>query len=410
MVKNWHSLRKRIHLVCFLIFLALPFLNVIRFDIPKERFYFAGFELWINEFAIIFFTLMFLMFLVVVSSVFYGRVYCGYLCPQMIFSEASVAVQTRLAKLTAQRKISKRTARVLFYAVIGAASVALAFVFVSYFVEPRDLLHRLFSLDIRTAGGISGAAVTVVTFLDFAFLRQKFCTTACPYGYLQGMLGDGNTLLVHYRDEEHACIECKKCVRVCPMGIDIRQSPFQIECVHCAECIDACDEILAKLKKPGLIHYAWGEKGPLAKAHRQPWDAKRVIVVVILACYAGGLFAALGMRRAVLVRVSPDRATMYRVGADGRVYNKFRYTLANRGGKPAAVTFSIAQLPGATLVLGTNPVTVKPGESQAGEFEISAPPGTRREIVSHFSIVTSTAPEQDTETIPMTFLAPGEKR
>ena len=159
MVKNWHSLRKRIHLVCFLIFLALPFLNVIRFDIPKERFYFAGFELWINEFAIIFFTLMFLMFLVVVSSVFYGRVYCGYLCPQMIFSEASVAVQTRLAKLTAQRKISKRTARVLFYAVIGAASVALAFVFVSYFVEPRDLLHRLFSLDIRTAGGISGAAV-----------------------------------------------------------------------------------------------------------------------------------------------------------------------------------------------------------------------------------------------------------
>ena len=72
---------------------------MIRFDIPKQRFYFAGHELWINEFAIIFFTLMFLMFLVVVSSVSYGRVYCGYLCPQMIFSEASVAVQTRLAKL-----------------------------------------------------------------------------------------------------------------------------------------------------------------------------------------------------------------------------------------------------------------------------------------------------------------------
>ena len=72
MVKNWHSLRKRIHLVCFLIFLALPFLNVIRFDIPRERFYFAGFELWINEFAIIFFTLMFLMFLVVVSWCFTG--------------------------------------------------------------------------------------------------------------------------------------------------------------------------------------------------------------------------------------------------------------------------------------------------------------------------------------------------
>ena len=113
-----------------------------------------------------------------------------------------------------------------------------------------------------------------MTFLDFTLVRQRFCTTVCPYGYLQGMLGDGNTLLVHYRDETHDCIECKKCVRVCPMGIDIRKSPFQIECIHCAECIDACDEILARLKKPGLIHYTWGEKGELlADTTPRPWYA-----------------------------------------------------------------------------------------------------------------------------------------
>jgi cytochrome c oxidase accessory protein FixG len=411
----WHHLRKRIHLICFLIFLALPFFNLIRFDIPRERFYFAGYELWINEFAIIFFAMMFLMFLVVASSVFYGRVYCGYLCPQMIFSEASVALEDGLRRMITKRltgwtpEARKRIARALFLAVLGIASVFLAFIFISYFVEPRDLLRRLLALDLRTAGGISGAAVTLVTFLDFALVRLRFCTTVCPYGYLQGLLGDGNTLLVHYRDDTHECIECKKCVRVCPMGIDIRTSPFQIECIHCAECIDACDEILARLKKPGLIHYAWGEKGPVASQSRQPWDAKRIIVLLLLAFYACGLFTALSMRHAVLVRVAPMRATLYRIGTDGRIYNRFRYTIANRSRKPSEVVISIHQLPGAVLSIESNPVRLTPGESKQGEFEISTPAARSRDLVSHFNIVASSVSDQVTDTIPMTFLAPAEK-
>ena len=405
---NWHHLRKRVHLACFVLFLVLPFLNVIRFDIPRQRFYCFGQELWINEFGIVFFSLMFLMFLVVASSVFYGRVYCGYLCPQMIFSEASVSVETWI-----RRKVTKRfgrrewLARALWLAVLGAASVVLAFVFISYFVEPRDLVRRLLAFDVKTAGGISGAAVTLLTFLDFTLVRQRFCTTVCPYGYLQGMLSDDHTLLVHYRDDGHDCIECKKCVRICPMGIDIRHSPFQIECIHCAECIDACVEVLAKLKKPGLIHYTWGEKGAVASQRRQPWDGKRVVVVLVLLCYASGLFTALAMRRAVLVRIAPERATLYRLEG-GRVYNRFRYTIANRGGKPAAVVFSIQQLNGATLAMEHNPVAVKPGESALGTFDISAPAGSRTDLVSHFTIVTSTVPDQVTDTIPMTFLAPVE--
>src|SRR3954468_22032742 len=95
---SWHQVRKTIHAGCFLAFLALPFLNVVRFDIPRQRFHFAGYELWINEFAIVFFSLMFLMFLVIAASIFYGRVYCGYLCPQMIFSEAADVLQKRLRR------------------------------------------------------------------------------------------------------------------------------------------------------------------------------------------------------------------------------------------------------------------------------------------------------------------------
>ena len=328
---TWHKLRKRIHLLCVLIFIALPFFNVMRFDIPRERFYFFGKELWINEFAIIFFALMFLMFVIVLSSIFYGRVYCGFLCPQMIFSEASTSLETLDRQTAAKsfRPCHPRVAKALFLTAAAVGSVFLAFIFIAYFVEPRDLLHRLASLDMHTAAGISGAAVTLITFLDFTLLKQKFCTTVCPYGYLQGMLGDDRTLLVHYVDPNQACIECKKCVRVCPMDIDIRKSPFQIECIHCADCIDACGEIMARLQKPNLIMYGWGVKGEPWR-----WTARRVVVLGILLAYAGGLTFALSTRRPVLIHISPVRETIYRTGADGRIYNRFRYQIANRGTEP----------------------------------------------------------------------------
>jgi len=397
---NWHQLRKRIHVLCFLIFAVLPFFNVVRFDIPRQRFYCFGYELWINEFAIIFFTLMFLMFIIVAASVVFGRVYCGYLCPQMIFSEASMALQKKLRRWFKPRE---RLAAAAFYAILAVASVFLAFIFISYFVEPRDLARRLLALDIRTAGGISGASVTLLTFLDFAFVRLRFCTTVCPYGYLQGMLGDSSTLLVQYSEAEGKCIQCMKCVRDCPMDIDIRNSPFQIECVHCGECIDSCNTILARLKRPGLIRYTWG-----LTASRFALDAKRVVLMLILVFYASGLLVALSARRPVLVRIEPERATLYRMGADGRVYNHFRYSISNRSHKPAAVVFSLGDLPGAKLAMSPNPAAAAPGAAVQGEFDISAPPGGHRDLVTHFNIVTNTIPDSVTDTFPMTFISPTE--
>lgn len=308
----------------------------MRFDIPRQRFYFFGYELMISEFAILFFSLMFLMFLIAAMAMLYGRGYCGYLCPQMIFSEASVALESKIQRWVTKHvgwsaKPRKWLGRGLFYAAALAASVILAFAFIFYFVAPRDLAHRLLALDVKTAGGFAGATVTLVTLLGFLFVRQRFCTTVCPYGYLQGMLSDGETLLVQYRDESRECIECKKCVRVCGMGIDIRTSPYQIECIHCGECIDACVDVLGRLGTQGLIHYVWGERGEALGKGDKPWhqrwdirDSKRVVVLLLVLCYAGGLYTALAMRRTVLVRIPPDRTTMYRLGSDGTVYNRFR--------------------------------------------------------------------------------------
>ena len=159
-----------------------------------------------------------------------------------------------LARRPARTCGSRATSKSLLYLISGLISIVLAFVFMAYFVEPRDLLHRLLSLDLKTTGGFAGAVTTLLILLDFLFLRLRFCTVVCPYGYLQGMLADGDTLMVHYRDENRDCIECKKCERICHMGIDIRTSPYQIECVGCGECIDVCNDVLSRLGKQGVIH------------------------------------------------------------------------------------------------------------------------------------------------------------
>jgi cytochrome c oxidase accessory protein FixG len=414
---HYHRLRKTVHIICVIIFFLLPLTNLMRIDIPRQRFFFFGYELLISEFSIIFFSMMFLMFVVAAMAVMWGRVYCGYLCPQMIFSEASIALEGRLQRTVnkyVKADATKRTllSRALFYLISGAAAVVLSFVFIAYFVEPRDLLHRLLSLDIKTAGGIAGAATTLLTLIDFLFVRLTFCTTVCPYGYLQGMLTDGHTLLVHYRDDSHECIECMKCMRVCHMGIDIRNSPYQIECVGCGECIEACNLVLAKLGKPGLIHYVWGEQGERLGTGDKAWfqkiglrDAKRVVLMLVLLFYAIGLFTALSMRHSVLVQIAPVRATLYRVDKDGTVYNTFRLKAANRSHQQQTVVLGIEGLTGIHFSSFENAVVVSPGQTLERDFEIAAAPGSGLIAgVNHFSLSSRVGNER--ESFDETFITP----
>jgi cytochrome c oxidase accessory protein FixG len=388
----------------------------MRFDIPHQRFYFFGYELWISEFAIIFFSLMFLMFLVAAASLLYGRVYCGYLCPQMIFSEASVDLENELKRIVnryfAKQSTEKRNLihKLTFYSLLTLASVFLAFVFVSYFVTPKDLFHSLASFDVKTITGLTGAITTAIIFLDFALVKQRFCTTVCPYGYLQGVLGDKNTLVVNYRDEKQECIECKKCVKVCPMGIDIRKSPYQFECIHCGECIDACTDVLGKLGHPTLISYTWGEKG-LEIDKKMPWhkklgflDAKRLVIVLVLLFYATGLFLALSMRKPVLVKLTPNRTTLYKIEENGMVSNKFRLVIANRGKQEAELKLSVANLPSSKVEL--QPVKLKVGENLEQEFQVVADKKSLTPGVNHFQIISQTVPYNQTDKFDLTFIAP----
>lgn len=399
-------LRKRIHLGFLLVFLALPGSNLMRFDLPRQRFYFGGAELAISEFSILFFALMFLMVLLVASAIVYGRIYCSYACPQMIFSEWSLALERWTAK-----RFSPWAGKGVFYLILAAGSVLLAFAFTSYFVAPGDLLSRLLRADLVTVGGITGASVTLLAFLDLAFLRLKFCTTVCPYGYLQGIVQDRRTLLVAFQDPAGACIDCDKCVRVCAMGIDIRKGPYQIECVHCGDCVDACADVLRKVGHEGVIQYAWG--GGEAATVREPWfrriglrDAKRVVILMVMAGYLAALGLALSLHRPVLVRITPDRSTMFQLLPGGRVANRIRLDLANRSSRPVAVRVWVEGLPGARLDLAANPLALAPGESLERTFDLSAAPWPGARELNPIKVLAQSSDRSSPMVSEMMFIMP----
>ena len=417
---HFHRIRRTVQSICFLIFVLLPLFDVMRVDLPRQRFFFFGAELYINEFAIVFLTMMFLWILVAAGAMIYGRFWCGYLCPQMIFSEAADGLEKRINRMV-NRKFSnlgpgaRRALSVaLFSAVLLPGSIFVTFVFVSYFVPPADLFHRLLTIDMRTAAGITGASVTLVTVLDFAFLRTRFCTAICPYGYLQNMLADKHTLLVHFQPDAGKCILCEKCVRACPMGIDIRRSSHQLECTHCAECIDACSEVLGKMGRGSMIHYAWGD-AEQSSSGPDPWyrriglrDGKRVAILCLLLIYATGLSVAINLRQAVMVRVMPDRITLYTRGADGLIHNRFRILASNRGKTDTKVTFSLANMPAGRIVGMDDGISLKPGETLQREFDIAADAAQINPGINHMTIVAHVAPSQKDDVFAETFITPME--
>ncbi|MBS1802405.1 MAG: 4Fe-4S binding protein [Acidobacteria bacterium] len=415
---HFHRIRKTVQIVCFVIFVTLPLFDIMRIDLTRQRFYFFGAELWISEFSIVFLTLMFLWISIAAMAMIYGRFWCGYLCPQMIFSETANGIEKSIIRLINKKlpnagpRLRRFAAAIVFGILLLPASVFVTFVFVSYFIPPFDLFHRLLSLDIRTAGGIVGASVTLVTFLDFALLRQRFCTAICPYGYLQNMLKDKHTLLVHFHDPNDECIKCSKCVRACPMGIDIRQSSHQLECTHCAECIDACSGILGKLGRQTVIQYAWGDSAATA-APKANWlhriglrDGKRIAVLVLLLVYATGLSIAIGLRQPVLLRIMPDRITLYSATADGKIHNSFRMLASNRGRLPATVSLSVADLPEAKIEGVEDRKLLEPGQSVQLQFDVVVPQSSLNPGINRMRILADVTPGKKGQQFSETFFAP----
>ncbi len=384
---TYRSKRRFVQALSTIIIIVLPFLNVLRLDIPTLRFYFLSSVLWVDEFYLLFLVMMLILWIIVIFSMVYGRVWCGWICPQMVLNELSGWLEKktdrwlRISRTSGRPDLSAR--RLAGYALVSAAISAVAlligFNLVAYFTDPYRMLADLLTgrLGSVESGFIVGIAILV--YVDVMFWREKFCTRACPYGMMQIVVTDANTQVVRYqRERAHECIDCMACVRDCMMGIDLRTSPYQTECIHCGDCVDLCTAILKRLKKPTLITFSWGgrERGRTWYEKLGLIDAKRWIVLSITAVYAVVLAVLIDARQPLALSATGDGSTLFREGKNGVIWNDYTLTISNRSLNDGAFliecTGKLQAAGRCALQLLENPVFLKSREVRTIRFSIGA--------------------------------------
>ncbi len=303
-----------------------------------------------------------IVFTVFLVTAMFGRVWCGWGCPQSVYLELVFRPIERLIEgsPSQQRKLARLSwRRILKWKVYAAISFVLANVFLAYFVGTERLETWVFESPADHVGGfVVVCGVAALILFDFGYFREQTCIVACPYGRLQSVLLDRQSLIVGYdakRGEPRThlkvlgggdCVDCSACVSTCPTGIDIRAG-LQMECIGCAQCIDACDRVMDKLKrKRGLIRYT--SQDELAGIPRRLMRGRTLVYPALIAV-AGGLFAwSVARRTGTELWVERITGPSFVELPDGKVSAQAKIKIENEADADRAFTVTVVE-PDASL-------------------------------------------------------------
>ena len=283
---RFDRLRRGIFALLMAVYVVLPWVNIgghpaVLLDVARRRFFLFGALFNAQDVWLVFFLLSGIGFTLVALTTIAGRVWCGYACPQTVYLEGLFRPIQRLIEGSRDKRLRREAEgwtfdrlwrRALLWSIYAALAAAIAHVFIGYFTPIRELGRMIAAGPAASPQAFAWTTVlTAVMFFNFAWFREQTCVVICPYGRLQSVLTDPDTIVIGYdekRGEPRAhgkgreraegagdCVDCNRCVVVCPTGIDIRNG-LQLDCIGCARCIDACDEVMEKLQRPrGLVRY-----------------------------------------------------------------------------------------------------------------------------------------------------------
>lgn len=371
-------------IVYLVIFFSLPWIKMngepfIMINVLKRKFIIFGQIFGPQDFFIFALAMItFVVFIILFTSIF-GRIFCGWACPQTIFMEmvfrkveywidgdANKQQQLKAMPWNAF-KIRKRATKIIVFYLIA---FIIANYFMAYLISMDEVLRYVHEgIAAHAATFIALIIFTTVFFFVYYWFREQVCIVVCPYGRLQGVLLDKNSIVVAYdyvrgeprgKMSEHNngdCIDCKACVRVCPTGIDIRNGT-QLECINCTACIDACDEIMEAIDKPKqLIRYA--SENNIAKKEKLKVTTRIKGYSFLLLAIASALFIMLATRDTVDITILRTQGMIYQTLPDGYIGNLYSARMFNKTHQDIEVSLSIPTAEGSIEIIGKKPLITK---------------------------------------------------
>jgi cytochrome c oxidase accessory protein FixG len=384
-----YNLRTWFSVFYLIVFFTLPFIKVhgeplLMFNVLERRFIIFGMIFWPQDFFIFGIAMLTFIVFIILFTVVFGRIFCGWACPQTIFMEMVFrkieywidgdSTQQKLLKKMPwnAKKIRKRTLKFVIFFLI---SFLIANFFLAYLIGLDQLLSYISNPAQNIPTLISLLIFTSVFFFVYWWFREQVCIVVCPYGRLQSVLLDQNSILVAYdykRGEPRGklakkneaqiyvqgdCIDCSACVRVCPTGIDIRNGT-QLECVNCTACIDACDAIMTSIEKPkGLIRYA--SENSIKEGVKLKFTNRIKSYTAILSLLLSLLVFLLVSRTDLDARLMRTAGMTYTSLPDGRISNLYNLKLANKTHENIPFTLKLENLPGEIQLIDNDHPVVK---------------------------------------------------
>jgi len=328
--------------------------QLLHFDLPGRQFHIYGITFWPQDFFLLAFLLIISAFALFFVTTLFGRMWCGYTCPQTAWTFIYMWIEEKVEGSRNQRmkldkedfSIQKFTKKLIKHAIWILVALATGITFVGYFYPMRELVPDLFAMEIADNWATFWIMFfTLATYINAGWLREQVCLYMCPYARFQSVMYDENTLAVSYNkergdprgsrkrnierkdDDLGDCVDCRMCVQVCPTGIDIRDG-LQYECIGCAICIDACDAIMDKMNyQKGLISYTTKNtlEGRESK-HTRPKSIAYAVSLVLMTMIFSYFIAT---RTPLALDVMKDRGALFQLNGLGKFENSYVITAVN---------------------------------------------------------------------------------
>jgi cytochrome c oxidase accessory protein FixG len=351
-VGRFTQLRKGTGYTLLALYFGLPWVQWeshqgILFDLPARRFTLFSLTLWPQDFFYLTLLLLVAAFALFFFTALAGRLWCGYSCPQTVWTDVFIRLEywiegdrnQRIKLDKAPMSWHKLRRRLTKHSLWLMVSFVTAYTFVGYFTPITLLTHEVLTLSLGPWEMFWMGFFTFATYLNAGWMREQVCFYMCPYARFQSVLFDPDTLIISYdnkrgeprgkhKEPSGDCIDCKKCVLVCPTGIDIRDG-LQYQCIGCAACIDACDEIMTKIRRPtGLVRYT--TENALAKSPTHLLRGRVYLYGALLGISVLALTTALGIRAPMALDIIRDRNTLFREAGNDFIENGYSLKLMNK--------------------------------------------------------------------------------